>query len=185
MTAEEAKLEATSGQDPRDLLWNEVFAIRYDALFEELVAEAVLRRWQRWDTGARVFIALSISLLAATSWLEWCRPGLRTVWTVVMGVSAALAILHATLGLPGRLRDWYKIRAGFSECIGVLEALRTEMRVDPQFPVDKMRDNVKAARSRYDEARRTKAERQDVLLSSRRLARIQQTLDNQLRDETL
>jgi len=90
--------------DARDELWTATFDTYYDAYYEELLAAALVRRWQRVDAFTKVLVALTASGSAVAGWTLWSQPGFKTSWTFIAGIAALLSILHSTLNVADRVK---------------------------------------------------------------------------------
>jgi hypothetical protein len=137
--------------DPRDELWNAAFNTYYDAYYEEIAADKMISRWQILDELTKVLVALTASGSAISGWALWSDVNFKYIWIVMAGTGALLALIHSTLGVPGRLKDWGEIKRWFAIIRIDLETFRYQMTVDPEFSVDNFSKNFIDYRRRYGE----------------------------------
>lgn len=120
-------------EDPRDELWNAAFRAYYDSYYEELVAAAMISRWEPLDDLTKVLVALTASGSAVTGWVLWQHPGFRTAWAVLAGCAAVLSILSGALRVSSRVKDWGDVWRKLAPVRVDFEALRDRMRVNSNF----------------------------------------------------
>jgi hypothetical protein len=168
--------------DPRDSLWDATFDTYYDAYYEEIAADALINRWQLLDEVAKVVVALTASGSAVAGWALWNDPAFRTFWVVLAGLGAILAIVHATLGVPGRLKTWGEIKRAFVTLRIDLETFRYRMEADPAFDVGTFQQQFEQYRKRYTEAMQQL--QNDILLTSRLENAAQDDLNARVKDKT-
>src|SRR5450755_2735328 len=135
--------------DPLDRLWKETYALYYDAHYYEIEAELIVQNWQRIDDIVRVVVAVTASSSAVAGWRLWGEPAWRTVWGCVAGISALIAIVHAALGVPMRLKEWGEIHRLFLVLRNDLQTLRQQMRIQTGVTAKEMRSGLETARARF------------------------------------
>ena len=173
--------EASVRSDPRDRLWEATFDTYYDSYYQEILASDLIDRWQILDESAKVLVALTASGSAVSGWALWSQPGFRWLWVGVAGLSAVIAILHATLGVANRIRDWSDIWRAFGALRTDLETFRYRMEIDPQFSVEHFTLEFQGYRERFGAcAQRLK---NDILLTTRLQNSAQDKLNERLRDK--
>jgi hypothetical protein len=162
--------------DPRDVLWLGSFNTLYDSIYGETIADNLIDRWQMVDEVTRALIAITASTSAVSGWALWSRPQFHNSWLMISGLAAFLAILHATLGVLGRIKDHAEDKRRFLILSGDLETFRYEMRVNPAFDVAEFSKRFIEFRKRYSEA--AQLVKNDIA-ATRRLARVSQLQVNQ------
>jgi hypothetical protein len=100
------------------------------------------------------------------------------LWGIIAGLTAVLAILHRTLGVPRRLRDWEDIQRHFASLRTDLDTFRYEMRVNPEFPVEEFKQRFADYRKRYGEGVHKLTS--DILLTKRLKRNAQAQLNERL-----
>src|SRR5262245_43135249 len=90
-------------------------------------------RWQRIHDVASVVMALTASGSAVAGWTLWQMTEYRTLWAWIAGVGAVVAIIHGSLGVPGRLKDWGESKRAFAGLEVGLQTLQLEMKIDDDF----------------------------------------------------
>lgn len=167
--------------DPRDRLWEATFDTYYDAYYEELVADALISRWQWIDAITRVIVALTASGSAVAGWSLWNIPQFKFLWAIIAGASALFAIVHSTLGVSVILKEHGQTYALFSALRTELETFRHRMDIDPDFPLDKLSEDFLGFRKRLTEA--IQSNRNDLLFTKRLANDIQDRLNLKLGDQ--
>jgi len=167
--------------DSRDQLWNAAFETYYDAFFQEMLSEKLIARWQRVDQLTRVLAALTASSSAVSGWALWTQPQFKTAWTIIAGFAAALTIIHATLGVPERVRDQGEIKRRWAAVRTDLETFRYRMKIDPNFQVDTFTNEFSGYRKRYADS--IQLLKDDILTTKRTLEMVQGNLNRTLADE--
>jgi hypothetical protein len=168
-------------EGPRLELWQLSFRTYYEAYFQELLAEKLINRWQRFDEPSRALVALTASGSAVSGWALWAQPGFRAAWVILAGGSAVLATLHATLNVPGRLKDQADFRRQFSGLRLDLETFRDHMRLEPNFAMDQFTAKFDELRGRYSNAYQLL--KNDFFLTQGLETECQDILDQRLADE--
>ncbi len=132
-------------------LWQESWDTYYDAHYQEIEAEVVAGSWQRFDDIVKVVVALTASSSAIAGWALWNNPSFKTAWAIIAGLGALLAIIHASLGVPARLREWGEVQRHFVTVRNDLQALRQQMRINSHFPLSAFTADFVECRRRYGE----------------------------------
>lgn len=171
----------TAKSDPRDTMWERVFDTYYESFFYELVSDRVVNRWQITDDVTKVLVALTASGSALSGWVLWQDPDLKIVWASLAGFGSVLSIIHASLGVPSRLKDWQEISSSFTSLRIEMETFRHTMEFDPNF-------DIAVATKKYENYRKTFGEylhrqKNDILHTENLRLRAQEELNSKLGDE--
>ena len=175
--------------DPLDRLWKETYALYYDAHYYEIESELIVQRWQRIDDVVRVVVAVTASSSAVAGWSLWSDPAGKTVWACIAGLSALVAIVHAALGVPARLKEWGEIHRLFLVLRNDIQTLRQQMRIQSGGSAKALQAAFDAARTRFTDG---ESKIKSDLLRTGRLRkaaqslleeRIKRALDNKKRSE--
>jgi hypothetical protein len=165
----------------RDQLWETSFSTYYAAYFEEFAADALIRRWQLIDEITKVMVAVTATGSAVAGWTLWNQEYFRVAWALIAGFAAVLGIVHTTLAVPARLRDWGQIRGYFTRLRVDLETFRDRMALNPEFSPDAFSKELVELRRRYAEgAQQVKA---DLLRSEGLEVRAQELLNQSVADQ--
>jgi hypothetical protein len=167
--------------DPRDELWDAAFNTYYDAYYQELLRDRLVDRWQRADDITKVLTALTASGSAVSGWALWSQPAFKMLWLILASIAAVLTIVHASLSVPGRVRDHSDCKRLFAGLRITLETFRYCMRVDPNFPVDKFLGDFVQYRSRYSDS--IQLVKNDILITRRLQKATQNYLNLLLKQE--
>lgn len=139
-------------EDPRDVLWEEAFRIYYDTYFEQLICERLLSKWSVVDLVSRLLVAVTASGSAITAWAVWTLAGFSWVWAALAGISALLSVVHSVLNVPSRLKELTESRTAYLLARADAERMRLSMRLDPQFNVTTLAEDLSRLRRTYNEA---------------------------------
>lgn len=171
--------EDPSSEDERwTYLWQAVYDTYYDCYYQEFEAELLLLRWQKFDDGVRILVALTASSSAVAGWALWNQPGLRYVWVALAGLTAVLSIVHAALSVPGRIREWGDILRVFAGLRIDCETLQFRMKLQPLSPLEPLTEEFLAIRKRYAEG--VQMLKNDTLRTGGLRARAQDLLNGKL-----
>ncbi len=138
--------------DQRTKLWNEVWYSYYDTYYQEVLAESLTLRWQRFDEISKILIAVTASGSALTGWSLWTLPEFKVVWAGLAGFGALLAIVHKSLGVSNKLDEWNSSKSQFADIRFDHEMLMGEMRINPQFQVKELKKQFSDLQKRFAQA---------------------------------
>ena len=169
--------------DPRDQIWEAAYDTYYSAYFEEILADALINRWQWVDEVTKVLVALTASGSAISGWALWADQNLKLIWTILAGIAAILAIIHTSLTVPGRIKDQSDIRRWFSGLRIDLETFRYRMQVDPQFPIEQFTSELVELRRRFGEG--NERLKNDILITKHLRTQCQMELNERLGDKII
>lgn len=169
--------------DARDELWQKTFDTYYDVYYEELLAAATSRRWLWIDTVTKLLVAVTAASSAVAGWALWSQPGFRELWLIVAGIAAILSIIHASLAVAERVRNWENVGGAFFELRVQMEDFRNRMSIDPEFPIDTFLKHFEALRRRYVET--VERSRDDIIQTMRLKRSCQKDVNTRLSGDIL
>lgn len=137
--------------DPRDTIWDKSFETYYEAYFFETLADRLIDRWKLTDEVTKVVVALTAAGSAVSGWALWQDPNLKLVWALLAGTATVISIVHAALGVPGKLKDWEDFKRAFVTLRVKLETYRHRMEIDPAFSVKDFTDEYAEMRKEFGE----------------------------------
>lgn len=164
--------------DPRNVIWNKSFDTYYESFYYETMADKLVDRWQIIDDITKILVAATASGSVISGWALWQTPDLKIVWIIIAGAGALLSIIHASLGVPSRLKDWEDVKRCFVTLKVALETFRHRMEIDPLFPVDEYTDEYVRLRAQFGEL--VPRQKNDILLTVGLRLRAQKEIDNKL-----
>lgn len=167
--------------DSRDQIWNAVFETYYDTFYEEMVADALISRWQILDEITKVLVALTASGSAVAGWSLWNDPNLKYLWAFIAGTAAVLAIVHSTLLVPSRINNWSKVQHQFVNLRLDLDMLRDKMKIDSSFSIDNINNELDILRIQFRDAINNIPN--DILLTEKTQLDVQEKLNIRLSDQ--
>jgi len=167
--------------DPRDELWGASFETFYYCAYGEAIADKLIDRWQTIDEVTRVLVAITASSSAVSGWALWQKPQFQTPWLVISGVAAVLAIVHATLGVPGRIKDHAEDKRRFLGLRDELATFRYEMKIEPNFDLAEFSQRFLDFRKRYSDA--DQLVKNDAILTNKMAKQTQAELNHRLSSE--
>ena len=141
----------------------------------------MVNRWQITDDVSKVLIALTASGSAIAGWILWQDPNLKFVWATLAGLGTVLSIVHASLGVPSRLKDWQDISSSFTSLRVSLETFRHTLEFDPNFDIGEATKEYSSFREQFGDL--VKLPRNDILHTEALRKRAQEELNNKLGDE--
>ncbi len=106
----------------RDLLWNALLGADLSGrYFGRLTV-----RYQRWDRGAKILIALTAST-SVSGWAVWGAPGLDWAWKVLSATSAVVAVALPIIDPTTSLKTAANLKASWGSILGEYELLWSEL----------------------------------------------------------
>lgn len=168
--------------DPRDQLWETVFKTLYDTHYQELFADDLVTRWRNIDELTKVIVAFTTTGSVVVGWALWETQVGQFVWASIAGVAAILAIIHATLGVPTKLKDWGEVKQNFTALRIDLETFRYQMEIDSNFQLDEFKQKFNNYRSSYRDG--MQHVQNDMFRTLRRAKKIQSYLNEQIKEMT-
>ena len=138
--------------DKRDNLWLASFEIFYDCYFEEIISHRLVQFWSQVDDVTKWLVAITASSSAVAGWALWNNIGYKELWLVLSMVASLLSITHGALGIQGRIKTWSENKKAFVILRMEMQAIRQDIRIDPQFDIDKMNERLVAVRLNYQDA---------------------------------
>jgi hypothetical protein len=162
--------------DQRDEVWDAVWGVYYNTYFQEVLAERLVLRWQRFNEASKVLIALTASGSALSGWALWSDPGFKVLWALLAGIGAILAIVHKSLDVSGKLFDWGSSRSQFSIIRIDFQKLINRLRINPRFAIKESTAQLDALTDRYSEA--YKQTKMDAFLTGKLRISVQEELNS-------
>lgn len=100
-------VDAARGDIGWDELWRCFYKTYRTAFYNELLADRMLRKWNRFEDITKFLLAVTTSGSAIATWTIWNSDGFwRYAWATVSGLSALLSIVSSSLGVGRRLDEW-------------------------------------------------------------------------------
>lgn len=137
--------------DIHDRLWRSAYYQWYNTAYNVELASRMVDRLKTVDDITKVLVALTASGSAIAGWALWSRPGFDLGWALLAGVGALLAIVHGSLGIPARLKDWLEVKQGFLGLRAALEAARSTMANHADFDPVELERCLSEAASKFAE----------------------------------
>ena len=167
----------------RDQLWQIASKTFYGCYFAELVVSRLSRQWLIVDELARVVIALTATGSAVYGWALWNNPQFKIFWSIIAGFSAVLAILHSSLKVSERLKELNNTQQYFTGLRIDLETFRDQMKLNPNFSIEKFNQDFLTLRKRYSEG--SQRAPNDIIPTRRIRNHVQAELNTLLRNELI
>lgn len=102
------------------------------ALFNREYYGCRLEHTRRWNLGLEVVIAIGTSS-AVSGWLIWKDSTGETVWAIITGITAILAIVKPFLDLPKQIERYSKLFIGHGEVFYDLDQVVADVRTEQGF----------------------------------------------------
>lgn len=137
--------------DHRDTLWEQSFEVYYDAYFEEILSQVLVHRWSIVDMAVKVLVMLTASGSAVAGWALWHEVEYRTIWAILSGSAAVLAIVHAALSVPSLLQEHVRSNKEFFLLRNEIEIFRNGLNLNPDFDLESATNKLEALKRKYGE----------------------------------
>lgn len=167
--------------DKRDKLWDKSFETYYDCYFEEMAAENLVRKWLLLDDVTKVLVAITASGSAVSGWALWNNDEFKLVWIILAGLGAFLSILHASLNVQSRVKEWEELKKLFTVLRIKIETFRHNMEMDPDFCIEAFTNDYDKHRATYSTL--MERLRGDIARTKRFEENIQVKLDLKISDQ--
>lgn len=136
-------------KESRDKIWEKSFITYYDCYFEEMISESLVYRWGVLDDVTKVLVALTASSSVVAGWALWNVDGFKSVWLILAGLAAFLSILHASLNVQSKVKEWEGLKKEFTGLRIDIETFRHKMEINPEFDVEKFTKEFESQRSTF------------------------------------
>jgi hypothetical protein len=136
-------------QHRRDEIWKAAWNTHYLVYFDEMLSDALVKRWMRIDDLVKIATAVTAGGSVIAGWTLWNQPSLKVVWAVLAGFGAVCAIVHTALGVSYRLKDYTECKNRLIRLRIELETFHIRMAVDAEFPVDEFHADLLRFRERW------------------------------------
>lgn len=136
-------------KESRDKVWEKSFVTYYDCYFEEMISESLVYRWGVLDDITKVLVALTASSSVVAGWTLWNVDGFKIVWLILAGFAAFLSIIHATLNVQSKVKEWEGLKKEFTELRINIETFRHKMEIDPEFDIEEFTQEFESQRSKF------------------------------------
>lgn len=165
-------------QNKIETYWNLSYETLYDSYYQELMSEALTRRWKWIDIATTFLVAATASGSAIAGWSLWSTLDGRFVWVIFAGIASVASIAHGVMGVPTRVKEQEDLRHMFSELRIDLETFRQQLKLYP---------DVKQVESQYNELRKKYAQCKgrtspDIAIIFGFRKKVQHNLDNILKE---
>jgi hypothetical protein len=139
------------GEDLRDRLWKSAYYLWYNSSYNAELASRMVDRLKTIDDVTKVLVALTASGSAVAGWNLWSKSGFDLGWAALAGTGAVLAIVHGSLGIPARLKDWLEAKKDFLGLRSTVDALRSKMTNHPDFDPAEIEKLIADSAARFGE----------------------------------
>ncbi|HEV2991548.1 MAG TPA: hypothetical protein VG759_24140 [Candidatus Angelobacter sp.] len=171
---------ASPSLEPSEQLWNASFDTYYDAFFEEMVADALVARWGRFDDFTKVIVAVTAAGSAISGWTLWGRPGWKIIWLMCSGIAAFVSITNTALGVQERIKAHSDDKRRFVQLRTNLETFRYRLQAE-QFNSDKFNREFLDFRKTYTD--NISLLKNDTFRTRRFKIKVQTQLNEKLADQ--
>lgn len=103
------------------------------------------------DDVTKVLVAVTASGSAVAGWNLWSKGGFDVGWAILAGTGALLSIIHGSLGIPARLKDWLEMKGDFLGLRVAMDSFRSSMENHPDFDVVKYEEMLEGFRAKFGE----------------------------------
>lgn len=138
-------------KNKRDIIWDKIFEVYYDSYWVEILSDKLINVWQKVDDTNKVLVAITASGSVISGWALWENPALKYVWIILAGFAALLSIVHASLSVANRIKDWTEIKRQFSLLRIDLEMQRAKMEINSEFDENEFESIYVIAKKKYAE----------------------------------
>lgn len=167
--------------NPRDVLWKDSFNTYYDAYFDELLSEALIKRWMGIDFGVKILVAITATGSTVAGLTLWEKPELKLVWAVISLIAAVASIFHTTLVVDNLIKELNQSSKDLAVCRNKLEDFRHDLKMNPDFDVVSKDNEFKDLKNKYNEC--SNKEPRDWTLTDRLKYKVKDILNKTIHDQ--
>ena len=168
------------GDDSRDAIWDGTFKVYYESFWSEIVAQRIVTFWQRLDDFTKVLVAITASGSAIAGWALWKEDNFKYIWLTLAAISALLSIIHASLAVANRIKDWTETTRQFVVLRIELERCMENMKIDKNFDVPGYLSKYNDYMGKYADLYSTL--KNDILRTRNLEIKVQHELNERLKD---
>jgi hypothetical protein len=157
--------------------WKPTFRLLYAAYMQEIMAEEIMRFYNRFDTISTALVAITATSSAITGWELWNNPNGKLLWGILSGIAALISILDSSLGVPHRVKEQGDLRIMFQDLRIRLEGFHDLL---PQLTLAEARSQFDSLNRQYRENMRKG--KLDVIMNRRWQTSIQLRLNEIMKE---
>ena len=131
-------------------IWEFSVTKLYDAFFEELRAEELSERYEKFEKVTSFFIALTASGSAFAGWSLWNEPDWKMVWVIIAVMVSILSIGKNIFRVPGRIKELDESHREFMKLRLDIENFRQDVELDR---IDEIYPMYVKLRERYNDCK--------------------------------
>ena len=140
--------------DARDDIWKAAYSTMYEAGYNEILADYIMARWQRFDDVVKILVALTATGSSGAAGLAiWSLAVFKQIWIALAAIAVILSIVSASLRAPDRLKSWAGSKQECGALYNELETFMFRMRINREFSVADFAKEFENFRSRYSSAK--------------------------------
>ena len=139
---------------PRDEIWKATYQTMYDSGYNEIFAEKIMGKWQKFDDSTKISVAITTASSSTVAGLAiWGLPVFKQVWIGLAALGFILALASTALRAPDRLKAWSNSKSEFGALYIELETFMFRMKINPEFSVSEYSKEFENYRTRYGAAK--------------------------------
>jgi hypothetical protein len=136
--------------DARDEIWEESFGTYYDVYYEEMLTEAIINWWLVVDEVVTILVGLTVVIcLLLFSRGQPPNGDHKNICVSIILFPVFWAMFHIILNVPERLKNHGESARRLMTLRINLETFRNQMRINPDFPIDKFTNKFTELRQNF------------------------------------
>jgi len=100
------------------------YILYWKASFNELLSEALIKKWSRFDTATKFISLITISGSAFAGWFLWTTVEGKYIWSLIAVVVSIVSAANTTMKVPDRIKEWEERRGESSKLARSIESFR-------------------------------------------------------------
>lgn len=164
--------------DPRDIIWNETYGLYYDTYFNELLTLRLIDKWSYIDRLIKILIVTSALLSTLIGLFFWSSTAFFIFWFILSSIVLILSIVYFFINVTDKIKQLMKENKEFMSLRYVMETLRSDLDLNPDFDIKQHRNQLTAYKSTYDDICRNNPN--DILADEDLKGRTQRELNKRL-----
>jgi hypothetical protein len=178
------RMEATKGNkgmetdELNQYLIKRVGRLMYDSYMQELISEALVDFWSRFEAVSSLLIAVTATGSTVAGWAVWKTGSGIIVWGAFSGIASLLAVISGTLQIPTRIKSQNELGMALWDIGQRAEALYEKVRALDNKEIEKQ---LTILDREYREA--MKKTHRDMIMTRKWRARLQKLLNERMEEK--
>lgn len=111
-------------------LWDKVFEVYYDSFYEEMIAEALIKKWSVFDSMSKFLALITASGSTIAGISLWNDPEYKIIWVIISVLAALVVAANLSMKVAENLKHQMNTEKEFRDLRIAVETLRMKMEIE-------------------------------------------------------